>query len=129
VRRLTDDISAAANLWATLEEVATSRLRQAGPPSPVVADIVARLRSGTPVAATAESVGVNERRLHRLCLAAFGYGPKTLARILRMRRALRMARAGMPFASVAAIAGYADQAHLAREVKALVGVPLGALKR
>jgi AraC-like DNA-binding protein len=38
-----------------------------------------------------------------------------------------LARRGTPQASVAAVAGYADQAHLAREVKALTGVPLSAL--
>ncbi|WP_143615380.1 helix-turn-helix domain-containing protein, partial [Streptomyces sparsogenes] len=65
--------------------------------------------------------------LHRRSLAAFGYGPKTLARVLRLNRALDAARAGTAFAEVAALAGYADQAHLAREVKALTGVPLGRL--
>ncbi len=44
-----------------------------------------------------------------------------------MNRALDSARAGRPYAEVAAETGYADQAHLAREVKALAGVPLGAL--
>ena len=72
-------------------------------------------------------MGLNERRLHRRCLAAFGYGPKTLARILRMNRAVDLARAGTPFATVAVAAGYADQAHLARDVRALAGVPLGLL--
>ncbi|OMI40139.1 AraC family transcription regulator [Streptomyces sparsogenes DSM 40356] len=65
--------------------------------------------------------------MHRRSLAAFGYGPKTLARVLRLNRALDAARAGTAFAEVAALAGYADQAHLAREVKALTGVPLGRL--
>jgi AraC-like DNA-binding protein len=44
-----------------------------------------------------------------------------------MNRALAMARTGTPFATVAAVAGYADQAHLSREVKALAGVPLSEL--
>jgi transcriptional regulator GlxA family with amidase domain len=35
----------------------------------------------------------------------------------------------MPFAEVAVVTGYADQAHLAREVRALSGVPLGVLTR
>ncbi|MEV5769093.1 helix-turn-helix domain-containing protein, partial [Micromonospora sp. NPDC052213] len=53
----------------------------------------------------------------------FGYGPKTLARILRMGRALALARAGTPLAEVAARCGYADQAHLTRDVRDLAGVP------
>ncbi len=50
-----------------------------------------------------------------------------LARVLRLVRALELARGGMPYAAVAARAGYADQAHLAREVKALAGAPLGVI--
>jgi AraC-like DNA-binding protein len=60
---------------------------------------------------------------------AFGYGAKTLARILRMSRALDLARQGVPPAVVAADTGYADQSHLSREVRALAGVPLGNLLR
>ncbi|MEU4665925.1 helix-turn-helix domain-containing protein, partial [Micromonospora chalcea] len=63
------------------------------------------------------------RALHRRSLTLFGYGPKTLARILRMRRALDLARAGAPLAEVAARSGYADQAHLTREVRELAGLP------
>jgi AraC-like DNA-binding protein len=79
------------------------------------------------VAAAAARSGLGERQLRRRCEAAFGYGPKTLARVLRLQRALELARRGVPFASVAAEAGYADQPHLAREVRALTGLPLGEL--
>jgi AraC-like DNA-binding protein len=79
------------------------------------------------VARTAAMVGLSERQLRRRCRTAFGYGPKTLARILRLRHAVGLARAGVPFVVVAGLAGYADQAHLAREVRALAGVPLGGL--
>ncbi len=65
--------------------------------------------------------------MHRRSLAAFGYGPKTLARILRLGRALDLARAGVPYAETAIRTGYADQPHLAREVKQLTGMPLGEL--
>lgn len=73
-------------------------------------------------------MGLSERQLHRRSLAAFGYGPKTLARVLRFDRALALAQDGVPLAETAALAGYADQPHLAREVKALSGVPLGRLR-
>jgi AraC-like DNA-binding protein len=129
VRRLAGQVAAAADPGAALEAVAGGRLGLADPPRSAIAEVVARLRAGATVAATAAAVGLSERQLHRRSLAAFGYGPKTLLRILRMNRAVAMARGGTPFATVAAAAGYADQAHLAREVRALAGVPLGVLTR
>lgn len=72
-------------------------------------------------------MGLSERQLHRRSLAAFGYGPKTLARVLRLVRALRLVREGVPPASVAVTTGYADQAHLSREVGALTGTQLSVL--
>ena len=110
-----------------LEEAALGRLRTAEPPDPVLAAIVAGASRGTGVAGIAAAVGLGERQLHRRSLAAFGYGPKTLGRVLRLNRALDLARTGVRFAEVAATAGYADQAHLAREVRTLTGVPLSRL--
>ncbi|MFE9656879.1 helix-turn-helix domain-containing protein [Micromonospora sp. NPDC006431] len=113
----------AAPVGAVLEAVAVARLRAAGGPDPLGAWVAARLAAGATVAATAAEVGLGARALHRRSQALFGYGPKTLARILRMRRALDLARAGTPLAEAAARTGYADQAHLTREVKDLAGVP------
>lgn len=124
VRRLADEISAAADRGSALEEIVLRRWR---PSDPAVAGIVASLSAGDTVAATADAVDMGERRLHRRCLDAFGYGPKTLARILRLQRALYLARTGTAFATVAAEVGYADQAHLSRDVRALAGVPLRSL--
>ncbi|KNB51897.1 helix-turn-helix transcriptional regulator [Streptomyces caatingaensis] len=101
----------------------------AAPPDPWTAEVVASAGRGEPVSALAARLAISERQLHRRALRSFGYGPKTLARVLRMRRAVRLARRGLAFAEVAAVCGYADQAHLAREVRALAGVPLGALTR
>lgn len=118
---------AEATPGAVLESVAADRLHAAGGPDPVGARIAARLAAGAAVAATGAEVGLEPRALHRRSRALFGYGPKTLARILRMHRALALARAGVPLAAVAARTGYADQAHFSRDVRDLTGVPPTAL--
>ena len=76
------------------------------------------------VARVAASLGVSERQLHRRSRALFGYGPKTLQRVLRFQDALRLARRQVGLARAAAEAGYADQAHMAREVRTLTGTTL-----
>ncbi|MEU9375898.1 helix-turn-helix domain-containing protein [Streptomyces sp. NPDC048255] len=125
VRRLAGRVAGYGDPCAGLEELAARRAAEAGPPDPLAAEVVARLRAGDAVAGIAAAVGLGERQLRRRSLDAFGYGARTLGRILRLRRALALARSGMPYAEVAAVAGYADQAHLAREVRALAGTTLG----
>lgn len=127
VRRLRRRIGAAADPVTALEDVALELAASAESPDPLLRHVVTALDSGRPVAATADELGLGARQLHRRCLNAFGYGPKTLARILRLQRALALARGGTAFADTATEAGYADQAHLARDVKELAGVPLGEL--
>jgi len=48
--------------------------------------------------------------------------PAVLRRVLRFRRAVALLRAGVAPAEVAARAGYADQPHLSRDVRAFAGV-------
>ncbi|MFF9218341.1 helix-turn-helix domain-containing protein [Streptomyces viridosporus] len=127
VRRMTARVNAADDPARGLEDLALCRAAETTPPDPVLGRIVTALDAGRPVAATADGLGLSARQLHRRSLAAFGYGPKTLARILRLRRALALARSGTPFAETAARTGYADQAHLSREVRDLTGLPLGEL--
>lgn len=110
-----------------LETLAARRLRRGDGPDPLMHTVATRLQAGDSVTATAHAVNLSPRHLHRRALAAFGYGPKTLARILRLGRALDLARDGVPYAHVAATTGYTDQAHLSREVKALAGAPLGVV--
>lgn len=120
VRRL----SSAADPGAALTAFAAARWR---PPDPAMVALAAAVSAGVSVAAFADAAGLSPRQLLRRSNAAFGYGAKTLHRIFRMQRALALARAGRPFAAVSADAGYADQAHLSREVRALAGVPLQSL--
>ncbi|MFD5400209.1 helix-turn-helix domain-containing protein [Streptomyces griseorubiginosus] len=124
VRRLRSRMAGAADPAAALEDIA---LERAVPADPVLRALVASLDAGRPVGVTADELGFGARQLHRRSLVAFGYGPKTLARILRLQRALALARAGVPHAETAARCGFADQAHLARDVRELTGVPLTRL--
>ncbi|MET9502629.1 helix-turn-helix domain-containing protein [Streptomyces sp. NPDC006622] len=126
VRRLRDGIEAATHPATALEELA---LQRAAPPAPDLRRLVDALARGRPIAETAAELGLGARQLHRRSLHAFGYGPKTLARILRLQRALALARQGVPYADTAARAGYADQAHLSRDVRALGGTTLTRLLR
>ncbi|WP_330177603.1 helix-turn-helix domain-containing protein [Streptomyces sp. NBC_01498] len=125
-REIAERLAAADDPAAVLEAVALRRLALSGPPDPLLRAVVAGLDAGRPVASVAESAGLGPRRLHRRSLDAFGYGPKTLARVLRLQRALALVRASVPYAEAAALAGCADQAHLARETRALAGLTLGA---
>ncbi|WP_411081234.1 DUF6597 domain-containing transcriptional factor [Streptomyces sp. cmx-18-6] len=126
VRRLTDRIDRAPDPAEALERFALDRIADTGPPDPLTVAVAESLRRGASVAATAAEAGIGARRLHRRSLAAFGYGPKTLARILRLQRALALVRTGLPYAEAACAAGCTDQAHLSREMRDLAGTTLGS---
>jgi AraC-like DNA-binding protein len=81
------------------------------------------------VAELGDRLGISERQLRRRFADAVGYGPKTLARVLRFQRFLELASAApMPdLAGLAFAAGYADQAHLTRECVRLSGRTPAAL--
>lgn len=104
-----------------------SRLARSDSVEPATFAMVAALRAGRAVTEVAWDLGLSERQLHRRSVTAFGYAPKILQRIVRFQRALRLARAGVPLAEVAAESGYADQAHLSNDVKRLSGVPMSRL--
>jgi AraC-like DNA-binding protein len=75
---------------------------------------------------------LSERQLHRRCARAFGYGPSFLLRMLRIQRFLQLARdESRPprLAGLAVDAGYADQPHLTREVRSIVGTTPAQLLR
>jgi AraC-like DNA-binding protein len=114
---------------AKLLEAAVRRRLAAAAPDLLVDALVARLsarRESAPrvLRTLAAELGATERSLHRRCTAAVGYGPKTLDRVLRFRRARRLAgRSGaVDLADLAVAAGYADQAHMTRECRRLSGL-------
>jgi AraC-like DNA-binding protein len=100
---------------------------------PAITEAASLLRD--PAARTedvAGRVGLSERQFRRRARAAIGYGPKTLQRVLRFQRFVRLldATPEPPDLADAGIqVGYADQPHLTRECKALSGLTPAALHR
>ena len=86
-------------------------LIQAGPPAGVAL-----------VPWLGRALAMSERTLRRRFDESFGYGPKTLDRILRYQRFLRLVRLSQGSTAIlAAEAGYSDQPHLVRESQRLAG--------
>jgi AraC-like DNA-binding protein len=105
--------------------VVTALVRElaARPSLPEAEDVDFEDAAGTSLRlqATSAALGVSPRTLRRRCTTALGYGPKTLERILRFRRALRLLRQHHSLVDAARLAGYADQAHLTNEAQRLAG--------
>jgi AraC-like DNA-binding protein len=122
-RRATARLEPDATPTAILTVLGRVAVALPGPQAePGLRAVAAHLGAGASAAATAQRLGWTDRSLHRRCLAAFGYGPAVLRRVLRFRRAADLLHAGVPIAEAAARAGYADQPHLSREVRLLAGV-------
>jgi AraC-like DNA-binding protein len=88
----------------------------------------ALLRPPARVAAVAAGMDMSERHLRRLVLDHTGLDPSVLQRVARFQRFLTLADEGEDtLAGLAARTGYADQAHLTREARALSGLTPSAL--
>ena len=121
-----DDLRRTAHL---IETAIASRLVTGTPVDALAAEVRRRIGCGASVG-DLEGLGVGERQLRRRCIAAFGYGPKVLDRLLRFQAFLDRVHAqpGVALAVAAADAGYADQAHLTHDVVALAGLTPGRLR-
>jgi hypothetical protein len=110
-----------------LERFLAGRIADATPDHTAEA-LVGRLRGE--VRGDPADLGLGERQLRRRCTAAFGYGPRTLARIVRFQATVArlQARPAEPLALVAAATGHSDQAHLAHEVADFSGLTPRALR-
>ncbi|WP_246842867.1 helix-turn-helix domain-containing protein [Allokutzneria sp. NRRL B-24872] len=75
----------------------------------------------------AAHVGWSRRHLTERFRLATGFTPKQAARVARFEAARRLlgSPTGPPLAEVAALCGFADQSHLAREWRALAGCSVG----
>ncbi|MFC0112666.1 DUF6597 domain-containing transcriptional factor [Kibdelosporangium aridum] len=114
---------------ARLEAEVLRLVHAAAEPDPVVRAAVGLLTTG-PVNAVhtlAAELYVSDSQLRRRFSTAVGCSPKVLQRTLRFWGFLALAQAGprprRSLTELAAVAGYADQAHLSREVVSITGVP------
>jgi AraC-like DNA-binding protein len=119
--RLAEMLLATDDPSSELERWAGHRLARAGGRDRTMCHVATLVGDGRTVAEVASQVGFSQRQLNRRSLASFGYGPKVLARVLRLQRALRSARGGMSLVQASLAAGYGDQAHFAHEARALTG--------
>ena len=127
-----DAVEAAAILDRAIAErlATTNTSRRFGSlASAAAGQLRAESRATANVGAIADELGVSERHLRRVFREAYGVAPKTFAKLARFHRALGAARLdqGVGWASIAAGAGYYDQAHLIAEFRAIAGVTPRAL--
>jgi AraC-like DNA-binding protein len=127
--RLADELGSAdsSNIIASLLMGAVHResMGTSGP-DPVGQLIVQSLKQNAQrLADLGHLVGLSKRQVRRRCVAAIGYGPKTLQRIARFQRLLAVAHTEVDerLADLAIEHGYADQAHLTSESRRLTGLP------
>jgi AraC-like DNA-binding protein len=118
---LSPDVMSAAAPSKRLGLLARAVVRRRAAPDRLVAAAARALaRPDARVGRVAEELGVSERQLRRRTTDAIGYGPKTLARVARLRAL--MALDGEDLAVRAVLAGYASQAHMTDEVRRLTGL-------
>lgn len=112
--------------FAILDELLLRRLARSGPPArPDVQRAWALLRATggrIRIDALADALGCSRRHLVNRFADDVGVSPKAAARLVRFEAA-RARLGSVPLARLAAEHGFADQAHLAREFRALGGSP------
>jgi AraC-like DNA-binding protein len=105
-----------------LEGALLARLSGVAAPDPLVAFAVGALYGDRPptVDALARRIGWTRQHLRRALRQHVGVGVKTLGRVARLQRAVdRLQRGPEGLAGAAGALGYFDQAHMARDFRAL----------
>ncbi|WP_151482101.1 AraC family transcriptional regulator [Streptomyces albicerus] len=83
---------------------------------------LARTGGRIPIRELAEGTGWRQRQLEYRFREQIGLTPKSLARVFRLRAALRRLTAGWTAARTATACGFSDQSHLSRELKAMTNL-------
>lgn len=128
-----------------MERLLLERLPRIPEANPVVASALEILRLGAhpdirptskdsmetnSCAALAEALGIGRRTLERLFARQVGIAPVALRRTMRLHHALNLLRKKeLSLTETALCAGFYDQAHFIKEIKALTGLTPLALRR
>jgi len=120
-RRLSEAVAAAPSVEGALGRLARGLVQPRASLDPHARQAVLLLGTGLAFNQLSRALGYSERQVRRRVERAVGYGPRLLARIVRLQRFLQAVEhdGAASLARLAADTGYADQAHLARECREL----------
>jgi AraC-like DNA-binding protein len=136
-----DQLTSSSLLTAALAGLLTAHARPGGAVTPAPAPrspagiravrelLHERLADPPALAELAALTGLSQFAVLRAFRAQTGLPPHAYLNQLRVRRARALLDQGLGLAQVAVMAGFADQAHLTRHFKRVVGVPPGAYQR
>jgi AraC-like DNA-binding protein len=112
------------------EAILSARLSHARALHASTAEALAGFAGGARVAEVVRRSGYSHRTFIAMFRAAVGLTPKTFCRIRRFQRAVELLGRGQAgLADLAALAGYADQAHFSRDFTAFAGVSPAEYRR
>ena len=77
----------------------------------------------------ARKLSISDRSFSRLWSKVVGIQPQKFVQLMRFHKALEMIDGGVKLTQVAVDCGYSDQAHMARQIKAITGLPPSSLRR
>ncbi|MEM8923726.1 MAG: helix-turn-helix domain-containing protein [Actinomycetota bacterium] len=130
IERLTEAESWQAR-WAVVDHVLTRFVREDARLAPQLEQawtVLAASHGATRVDQLARDVGWSRRHLNRRFQAEYGLTPKVMGRVFRFEQTQKLLRRPdrPSLSTVAALCGYADQAHLTREWNQFAGIPPSA---
>lgn len=115
-----------------MESFLLARARSRRAPDPIVGKALVAIRERGPelrIGSLARELGISRDALEKRFRRVVGTTPKQLASLLRLRRAIEAYRVGTPLTRLAVDAGYFDQSHFSRELRAVAGLSPGRFFR
>lgn len=122
-------LSALRGRWAAWDAPAFGAIEARLGAEPALAAIGTALLAAPTVAAMGEATTMPPRTLQRWFTRHVGLPPRVWLRLRRFQTAFESLPGEPSLAGHAAARGYADQAHMARDFRALAGVPATAARR